>query len=94
MTDPDHLKILKKLKRIENLLVLLIQNKQTDAIGQVTETRETDGSISEFAFTDEQACGCSQKTYYESLVKEEEKIIGPKKRRKYPHPLSPSGTKD
>jgi len=37
MTDPDHLKILKKLQQIENLLVLLIRNKQTNAVGSSAE---------------------------------------------------------
>ena len=93
MTRAEYLKLRKALRRIEDKLDLLMA-KPTDAIGKVVETRETDGSISEFAFADEQACGCSQETYYESLIKEEEKVIGPKKRRAYPHPLSPSGTKD
>jgi len=81
--EPDHLKLLKKLQKIENLLVILIGRKQTDAVGQVVETRETDSSVSEFAFADEQACGCSQKNYYESLIDEEERLLGPKKKRSY-----------
>ena len=81
--EPDHLKLLKKLQKIENLLVILIGRKQTDAVGQVAETRETDSSVSEFAFADEQACGCSQKNYYESLIEEEERLLGPKKKRSY-----------
>jgi len=76
----------KRLNKIERQLYELTdENKRLpDAIGRVVETRETDGSMSELAFADEQACGCSRESYYESLVREE-KLLGPKKKREYPH---------
>ena len=86
--EPDHLKLLAEIKKLQTLVGLLVYKKdhsnwQTDAVGQVVETRETDGSVSEFTFADEQACGCSQKNYYESLIEEEERLLGPKKKRSY-----------
>ena len=84
--EPDHLKLLAEIKKLQNLILVYgkqLRNWHTNAVGQVTETRETDGSISEFAFADEQACGCSQKDYYESLIEEEERLLGPKKKRSY-----------
>jgi len=50
--------------------------------------------MSELAFADEQACGCSQKSYYDGVCDEksyyedlvaEEKLLGPRKKREYPH---------
>lgn len=81
MTDAEYLKLRTILKRIETKVDLLIYKKQhTDG-----QTRETDGSMSEFAFADEQACGCSRKTYYDDLIAEEKETLSPRKKRSYPH---------
>jgi len=86
MTDAEYLKLRTILKRIETKVDLLIYTKQrTNAVGQ---TRETDGSMSELAFTDELFTSPDLHRS-DSIFRDEEEILGPKKPRRY----HPSGTK-